>query len=167
MKILDATCGERSIWFQKNHPFVIYMDMRKGKFDTKTGNTKKSHGVVKINPDVQSEWKDAPFPDNYFDMIIFDPPHMIKNSDGSLDMRYGKLSPNNWNIVLKEGIEKLFNILKPEGVFILKWAECSKKVDDVLKLFPYPPLFGTRTGLNNKNLWILFLKYDINHKLEG
>ena len=29
MKILDATCGSRGIWYQKNHPFVTFMDKRK------------------------------------------------------------------------------------------------------------------------------------------
>jgi len=32
-------------------------------------------------------------------------------------------------------------------------------------LFPYYPLFGTRTGNSNNNHWVLFLKYDVNQKL--
>lgn len=27
--ILDATCANRSIWFNKNHPNALYMDVRK------------------------------------------------------------------------------------------------------------------------------------------
>ena len=27
-KILDATCGSRTIWFNKNHPAAIYCDVR-------------------------------------------------------------------------------------------------------------------------------------------
>ena len=27
-KILDVTCGSRSIWFNKNHPAAIYCDVR-------------------------------------------------------------------------------------------------------------------------------------------
>ena len=27
-KILDVTCGNRSIWFNKNHPAAIYADKR-------------------------------------------------------------------------------------------------------------------------------------------
>ena len=32
MKILDATCGTKSMWFQKNHPLVTYIDKRNGNF---------------------------------------------------------------------------------------------------------------------------------------
>lgn len=28
-KILDVTCGSRSIWFDKNHPAAVYCDKRK------------------------------------------------------------------------------------------------------------------------------------------
>lgn len=27
-KILDVTCGSRTIWFNKNHPAAIYCDVR-------------------------------------------------------------------------------------------------------------------------------------------
>ena len=27
-KILDVTCGSRSIWFNKNHPAALYCDVR-------------------------------------------------------------------------------------------------------------------------------------------
>ena len=41
-----------------------------------------------------------------------------------------------------------------------------KILDATCALFPYPPLFGTRTGQANKNHWIVFLKYDVNMKLD-
>jgi len=170
MKILDATAGARGIWYQKNHPFVTFMDKRKCDIWDKTENKKfSSTRRIKVNPDIVSEWKDAPFPDNHFDMIIFDPPHLIRKrdwSDSSMCVRYGKLYQDDWKQVLKQGIKKLFDVLKPEGVFILKWCETDKSVDEVISLMPYPPLFGTRTGQANKNHWVLFLKYDVNKKLE-
>ena len=165
MKILDATCGKKEMWFQKNHPLVTFMDKRYGKYFYQYPNSPKKE-IYDIKPDVVSEWKDAPFPDDYFDLIIFDPPHIIQNSEkGSLPIKYTVLKPGTWNNILKNGIEKLFKILKPEGIFIFKWNECSKDVEDVIKLCPYKPLFGTRTGLNNKNIWLVFLKYDVNMKL--
>jgi|TARA_Y100000034_G_scaffold104223_1_gene130612 hypothetical protein len=33
MRILDATAGFKGIWYQKNHPFVTFMDKRKGTFE--------------------------------------------------------------------------------------------------------------------------------------
>jgi len=172
MKILDATCGFKGIWYQKNHPFVTFMDKRKENIDGKTKNYKfKNRRRVKINPDIVSTWKDAPFPDNYFDMIIFDPPHLIKNNGSKLSQmqkQYGYLNKDTWKQDIKEGVEKLFKILKPEGVFILKWCENNARVEEVIKLMPYPPLFGSNTKSKGytANYWILFLKYDVNLKLD-
>jgi len=164
MRILDATCGEKEMWFIKNHPCVTFMDKRKGKY-TYSSMKCTPHTVI-VDPDVVSEWKDAPFPDETFDLILFDPPHIVQESKkGVMVNKYTQLNPDDWNIVLKEGIDKLFRILKEDGIFILKWDECSRKIDHVLKLFPYPPLFGTHTGLNNKNLWIVFLKHRIDKAL--
>jgi len=171
VKILDATAGFKGIWYQKNHPFVTFMDIRKGWINTKTKNAKfRDCGHFKINPDVVSEWKDAPFPDNYFDMIVFDPPHLVfKNKNkklSAMEKKYGYFYEDNWKQILKEGIKRLFQILKPEGIFVLKWCESSKKTDEVIKLIPYQPLFGSRTGQKHNNFWIVFLKYDVNNKLE-
>jgi hypothetical protein len=53
MKILDATAGCRSIWYQKNHPFVTFMDKRNGTFIARSENSKlKDNRYKKINPDV-------------------------------------------------------------------------------------------------------------------
>jgi len=169
MKILDATAGSRSIWYQKNHPFVTFMDKRKVDIWDKTKNKKfSSTRRIKVDPDVVSEWKDAPFPDEHFDMIIFDPPHLIRKrewSDSSMVTRYGKLYQDNYKQVLQEGIKKLFNILKQEGIFILKWCDTDRSVDEIIKLCPYKPMVGTRTGQGNKNHWILFIKYRFEQKL--
>lgn len=171
MKILDATCGPKTIWYQKNHPFVTFMDCRKGIINRATENTKLKHRRTwSVDPDIVSEWKDAPFPDNYFDMIVFDPPQLIRDigkKDSSMIYAYGKLYKDNWKKVLKEGIEKLFSILKPEGIFILKWSDTDKPVKEVIALIPYAPMFGTRVGQKNKTHWIMFLKYDVNMKLTG
>lgn len=61
MKILDATCGFRGIWYQKNHPFVTFMDKRKGKEKFDNPSTLSRYREYRINPDIVSEWKDAPF----------------------------------------------------------------------------------------------------------
>lgn len=171
MKILDATCGFRGIWYQKNHPFVTFMDVRKGIVDSKTEGVKfKSRRRWNINPDVVSAWKDAPFPDNHFDMIIFDPPHIVTHKNkklSALEKEYGCFYGDEWKQEIKEGVNKLFRILRPKGVFIFKWCEHNIDIDDVLKLFPYPPLFGSNTKSkgHTANYWIVFLKHDVNMKL--
>ena len=106
MKILDATCGPKGIWYQKNHPFVTFMDKRKGNFSSKiSANTKFSSARrYNINPDVISAWKDAPFPANYFDMVIFDPPHLIVDRNKKIPamaIEYGHLYSDTWRIEFK------------------------------------------------------------------
>jgi SAM-dependent methyltransferase len=170
MRILDATTGFKGIWYIKNHPFVTFMDKRKEVLRSSHKGLKKQR-IINICPGVVSEWKDAPFPDNYFDMIIFDPPHLIENRDkknlSSLNKSYGYLYKDNWRQELAQGIKKLFDILKPEGVFILKWCENSAKVEEVIKLCPYPPLFGSNTKSkgHTQNFWIVFIKYNVDKQI--
>lgn len=172
MKILDATCGPKTIWYQKSHPFVTFMDIRKETINTlQKGNKLVCSRVIKIDPDVVADWTDRLlYPDNYFDMIVFDPPHIVKktkNRPSQITMKYGYFLEDEYKSILRKGIAELFRVLKPEGVFIFKWCEVSKKVDEILKLFPYPPMFGTRTGQKNKTHWITFIKYNANMKLEN
>ena len=49
MKILDATCGFKGIWYQKNHPFVTFMDKRNG---IQYSNHKKNPRKIEVKPDV-------------------------------------------------------------------------------------------------------------------
>ena len=169
MKILDATCGFRGIWYQKHHPFVTFMDKRKGTFhftDNAPKTKLKNRRSYNVLPDVVSEWKDAPFPDDYFDMVIFDPPHMIRDKDGSksaMMIPYGSLDKQTYKEDIKLGVEKLFRILKPEGVFILKWCENAIPVEDIFALMPYKPLFGSNTKKKSahQNYWVLFLKHRV------
>ena len=93
MKILDATCGWREMWFNKNHPLATYLDKREND---------------KIHPDVVADWtKELPFNKDYFDMIVFDPPHIIQNSDKGFKQlltSYRKMNGNYllWMILIEK-----------------------------------------------------------------
>ena len=56
MKILDACCGSRMFWFDKENPNATYMDIRQEKFEI---HSKK----VNVNPDVVADFRDMPFED--------------------------------------------------------------------------------------------------------
>lgn len=161
MRILDATTSNKSMWYQKDNPFTVFMDMRKGIFSPQTPNMKtatiKKCGVYKVFPDIQARWQHLPFKDECFDMIVFDPPH-ISGSSAGISQRYGFLT-KTWKYDMSEGLKELFRVLKNEGSFIFKWNEREIQIKEVLNIFPYNPMFGTRTGTSNKTHWIVFIKH--------
>lgn len=169
MRILDATAGYRSIWYQKEYPDVVFMDKRCGKFYSHTPNGHKDQKRrILVQPNVVAEWKHAPFKDGVFDMVIFDPPQIIRNEGSTpsgMAAKYGMFYSHNWRAQIMGGAEELFRVLKPSGQFILKWSDSSRPVDEVIKLMPYPPLFGTRTGQANKTHWIMFIKHRFNGQI--
>lgn len=69
IRILDACCGSRMFWFDKNESHTTFMDIRQEKFDI--------HGKkVNVDPDVIGDFRDMPFEDNTFNLVVFDPPHL-------------------------------------------------------------------------------------------
>ena len=71
--ILDMTCGGRSIWFNKEHPNCIYFDRRDEEYE-QTFGTDPSERHIKVHPDVLGDFRDLPFEDNTFSLVVFDPP---------------------------------------------------------------------------------------------
>ena len=128
MKILDATAGLKGIWYQKDHPFVTFMDHRYiNGSKQKTSNNIKNRRVIRIKPDVVAEWKDTPFPDNYFDMVVFDPPHMIRNKkcDHIFVEKYGMLHLSNYKQV-KYYFNKIIERSFSPFFIILSYYMCIK-----------------------------------------
>lgn len=78
-KILDVTCGSRTIWFDKHHAAAIYCDRRRESYENiwKSTNAKSERSCV-IDPDVLCDFTDLPFEDNSFSLVVFDP-HGIDN----------------------------------------------------------------------------------------
>jgi 23S rRNA G2069 N7-methylase RlmK/C1962 C5-methylase RlmI len=146
------------------------MDKRCGDFEAKTdGMDPAQVRIIRVHPDVVAEWQHTPFKDGTFDMVVFDPPQIIRSEKAKLSgmaVKYGIFYPDTWRQILREGMAELFRVLKSEGIFILKWSDSTVKVDEVLKLAPYKPMFGTRTGQSNNTHWICFIKYRKDRTLE-
>jgi hypothetical protein len=49
-------------------------------------------------------------------------------------------------------------VLKTNGILIFKWNETEIKVNEVLSLIEYQPLFGHTTGRQSKTMWVCFMK---------
>lgn len=53
-KILDATCGSRTIWFNKSHPAAIYCDARDEEYTGIWKSTNRdSERTCFVHPDIQ------------------------------------------------------------------------------------------------------------------
>lgn len=71
-KILDVCCGSKMFWFQKNRSDTVYMDNRELE-DTLCDGRK-----LEIKPDIVADFRNIPFPDDSFKLVVFDPPHLLK-----------------------------------------------------------------------------------------
>lgn len=150
MRILDACCGSRMFWFDKGHPDVTFMDIREEEFEI---HKKK----VNVKPDVVGDFRNMPFEDNTFDMVVFDPPHLRWAGPNSImKAQYGQLN-EDWPEDIKKGFEECFRVLKPTGSLIFKWASVQVPLKEVLKLVPQQPLFGQK---RNTTHWLVFIKKD-------
>lgn len=160
-KILDVTCGSRSIWFNKNHPSAIYCDKREGTWSRTWKSNAKcgySERITEIKPDVVCDFTDLPFDDNQFKLVVFDPPHLVKAKETAwLVKKYGKLS-EEWPKMLHDGFAECMRVLKPDGVLIFKWSEYDIPANDVWKAIGQKPLFGHHSGKKSNTFWACFMK---------
>lgn len=160
-KILDVTCGSRTIWFDKHHPAAVYCDIREERFD---GLWKGKNSVVDICLDVICSFTDLPFPDESYSLVIFDPPHLIRAKETSwLVKKYGKLD-DNWPQMLRDGFWECMRVLKPDGVMIFKWSEHDIPAEKVWKAIGQKPLFGHHSGKNMGTFWGCFMKLEDDHE---
>ena len=158
-KILDVTCGGRSIWFDKHHPAATYCDRRDEDFEGDFGQ-KNSHQEIHVHPDVMCDFTDLPFPDCSYPLIVFDPPHVLGLTDASwTKKKYGTLS-DGWEKMLRDGFRECMRVLKPDGVLIFKWSETKIPAADVWKAIGQKPLFGHHSGKKMNTFWACFMKLE-------
>lgn len=148
-KILDACCGSRMFWYDKENPNVIFADNRK--IETTLCDGRK----LVIAPDMVIDFRNMPFDDNTFSLVIFDPPHLLHAGENSwLANKYGKL-PADWKPYIKAGFDECMRVLKMEHTLIFKWNEEQIKTIEVLKAIGHTPLFGDK---RSKTRWLCFMK---------
>ncbi len=157
-KVLDPCCGSRMFWFDREDDRAIFGDIRNETHSLKDKSSKGGYRDLVISPDQVMDFRDLPFPDDSFYLVVFDPPHLVRNgSTGWLAKKYGKLGPH-WKDDLRAGFSECFRVLKPNGTLIFKWNENDVKVSELLGLTEHNPLFGHRSGKAAKTHWITFMK---------
>lgn len=150
MKILDACCGSRMFWFDKQQKDTIYQDNR-------TLQTTLCDGrALSVNPDIIGDFRNMEFADNSFNLVVFDPPHLKQAGKNSwLAKKYGVLDKERWQEDLCLGFKECMRVLKEDGVLLFKWSEDQIKTRDVIKCFGQKPVLGDKKG---KKRWLVFVK---------
>lgn len=151
--ILDACCGSKMFYFNKENKNVIFMDNRQVSEILCDGRK------LEIKPDIIADFRKMPFDDNTFKIVIFDPPHLINAGDQSwLAKKYGKLSKDSWQADIRQGFSECMRVLDIYGVLIFKWNEEQIKLKEILNVINYQPLFGNKRA---KTHWLVFVKEKI------
>jgi hypothetical protein len=157
--ILDACCGGRMMWFQKKHSSVLYTDNR-------IMSPKKfcNGATLEVAPDIVMDFRKMKLKARSFNLVVFDPPHIIKRGGKNSWMadKYGELNRKTWQRDLKKGFSECFRVLKIGGILIFKWSEFDIPLKDILSLTSHQPLFGHRSGKQQKTHWVTFMKFSKN-----
>ena len=156
--VLDACCGSRMFWFDKEDERAVFVDMRRERHELVDSSSAGGSRTLVVDPDLVADFTALPFPDASFALVVFDPPHLIGNGrTGWLAKKYGKLG-DFWTNDIRRGFAECFRVLKPEGTLVFKWNEGDIPVSAVVALTPHKPLFGNRHGRLNKSHWLVFMK---------
>lgn len=148
-QILDPASGSRMFYFDKQDPRVIFGDCRFLQTVLCDGRS------LIVNPDLEMDFRELPFENNTFQVIVFDPPHLEKVGKKSwLALKYGKLE-NSWPTDIERGFEECFRVLKDNGVLIFKWNERDIPLNKILGLTKEKPLLKWN---NNLLHWVVFIK---------
>lgn len=160
--ILDACCGGRMMWFDKTHSRVLYVDIR----EVPPGCVPARPNFC-VRPDVVADFRDLPFPDRTFKIVVWDPPHQIGlHARSWVRTKYGSLDPETWAGDLQRGFSECWRVLDDYGVLVFKWSVAKDgrpnrdvPLKAVLDLFPVRPLFGNPPRSRVNTSWLHFVKF--------
>ena len=165
--ILDACCGMKYMWYNKQHPNAIYMDIRK---EEKGFN--KNRPFDKVQPDIQGDFTNLPeeLKQKKFKLIVWDVPHLKgRKLTGNMLKCYGALNPETWQSDVNKGFKQLWSVLDDYGVLLFKFSDYHIKFNDVLKQIPEQPLFFNKTTSKgvSETKWFCFMKIPKQLNSEG
>ncbi|EKN6417002.1 DUF551 domain-containing protein [Yersinia enterocolitica] len=150
--ILDMCCGSRMFWFDRADPRAVFVDIRAESHILCDGRK------LEIAPDLIADFRQLPFADNTFQIVVFDPPHLTHcGPEGWQGKKYGILS-KSWKDDLTKGFAEAFRVLRAGGVLIFKWNEVHIPTRDIIKRSPVPPIFGHPSGKRANTNWVCFQK---------
>ena len=152
-EILDACCGSKMMWFDKQNPNVMFADKRTETHILCDGR------ILKIEPEIEMDFTKMPFENETFSLVVFDPPHLNKLGKNSwMAKKYGVLLPS-WVTDIKDGFDECMRVLKPNGTLIFKWNENQIKINKIIEVIGQKPLFGHPSGKHGQTIWMTFFNF--------
>ena len=152
--ILDPASSMRSFYFDKHDERVVFGDIRADETYLLTNGQ-----TIHIKPDEVMDFRAIPYPDESFQCVVFDPPHLLNLSEKSwMRKKYGVLEKDTWHQDIKKGFSECFRVLKNSGILIFKWNETSIALKEILALTDEKPVLGHPSGKRMGTHWVMFIK---------
>ena len=121
-----------------------------------------------VQPDVVGDFRDMPFANSTFRLVVFDPPHLSKlGANSRTAMEYGRLNRETWREDIRAGFAECFRVLDPAGFLIFKWNEYEIPVSEVHALSGFRAMFGHKSGKQSKTHWLTFAHPDALNRGDG
>lgn len=181
--ILDAGCGNRVMWIQKNSDKVIHLDIEK---------------ELQVKPTIYATNLCLPFPDKSFSTIFFDPPFKWNCDDHQFfsfpnreklwemypDIRHDTYPPSYYGIeryktrselvaYIYRAAKELKRILEDEGCLWVRWCTMtSMDHNNLLSIFSsewermleHEITFAGRSTGETKSFWFMLMKKPLEYE---
>jgi len=146
MRILDLSAGKRSIWFDRLYKDTVFVDIR-----------------PEVHPTVVADTTELPFANEFFDFIVFDPPHVTHGPGSTMAQYYGAFPAEVIRDIVKLSAKEAFRVAKDDSFMAFKWNDHDVKLQRILQLMEgWEPLFGQKVAGRDKHrsgsYWVLLRK---------
>lgn len=141
------SAGNRAIWFDKKNPLATFIDIRES-----------------VKPDMIMDSTKMDFPDFYYDLVVFDPPHCNTGRNSGLSRSYGHHTTERIREIIKGSGKEAHRVSKENALMAFKWGNHDMSLQKVLDLMPqWEPLFGhlTRNGptARSQTYWVMLKRF--------
>ena len=155
--ILDPCSGSRMFYVDREDSRVLFGDIREIDTRLKDASSHGGYRELHVHPNMLMDFRELPFEDGTFPLVLFDPPHLRKAGDSSwLAQKYGTLPDFGWKEYLAQGLHECWRVLKPQGTLIFKWNEQQIKYGAIEDVFPAKPVI--RFSPKEKTIFVVFYK---------
>lgn len=128
MRIIDLSAGNRAVWFNREYPDAVFVDVR-----------------PEVRPTIVADARSLPAEvgDGY-DLVLFDPPHKNNGATGNMARNYGHWTADEIRSIVAGTAKEAHRISRPAALMAFKWNNHTFALRTVLTMMDpwWEPLFG-------------------------